>query len=202
VPKGAYMAEEIRDLIEKIQQEGLKVAEEKARDIESAARRQAEEIVKKAQDEAEKLTSEARERIAKMQESSIILLKQSARDMILGLKKEINAVLDRLIVTSMRQALSPEELAKILTTLIKNYSGKEKIIILLKKEDLQKLEKGFQEALAEEAKKDIVLRSQDDIQGGFIISYDEGKSHYDFTDRALAEYIGTFLKPKLKEILQ
>lgn len=196
------MAEDIRNLIEKIQQEGIKVAEDKAQEIESQARRQAEEIIKKAKAEAEKQISDAKEQIARAKESSKVLLKQAGRDLILGLKKEINAILDKAIVSAVQQALSPQELAKILTTLIENYSGKGEIVVSLSKEDLEKLEKGLLAALTQEAKKGITLRQSEDIQAGFIISYDAGKSHYDFTDVALAEYIGSFLKPKLKEILQ
>ncbi len=195
------MAEEIKDLIEKIQEEGVRVAEDKAREIEDTARGKADEIIKKARAEAERITAAAKEQVARMQESSKTLLKQAGRDLILNLRKEIDAMLDKLIVSGIRQALSPEELAKILTTLIKDYSGKENIIISLKKEDQEKLEKGFLGALAQEARKKVILRPSEDIQAGFIISYDNGKSSYDFTDEAMAEYIGSALKPKLKEIL-
>lgn len=196
------MTEEIKDLIEKIQQEGIQAAQDKAKEIEAFARRQAEEIVKKAKAEAEKLISEAKEQIAKREENTRILLQQAGRDVLLGLRKEINAMLERLVISGIRQALTAEELTKILTTLIKNYHGKENIIVLLKEEDLEKLEKAFLEALKEETKKGIALHPAEDIQAGFIISYDNGKSYYDFTDEALAEYIGSYLKPKLKEILK
>ncbi|PIW68507.1 MAG: V-type ATP synthase subunit E, partial [Candidatus Omnitrophica bacterium CG12_big_fil_rev_8_21_14_0_65_42_8] len=53
-----------------------------------------------------------------------------------------------------------------------------------------------------EAKKGIVVRASDEISVGFTISFDAGKSQYDFTDKALAEYIGVYLKPKLSEILK
>lgn len=196
------MAEEIKDLIEKIQEEGVRVAEDKAREIEDAARGKADEIIKKARAEAERITAAAKEQVARMQESSKALLKQAGRDLMLSLRKEVNAMLDKLIVSGIRQALGLEELAKILTTLIKDYSGKENIIISLKKEDQEKLEKGFLGALAQEVRKKVILRPSEDIQVGFIISYDNGKSSYDFTDEALAEYISSVLKPKLKEILE
>ena len=192
------MAEEIKDLIEKIQQEGVKVAEDKAREIENAARQEAEEITRKAKAEAERLIAEAKEQVARIEESSKVLLKQAGRDFMLALRKEINAMLEKLIISGIREALSPEEMTKILTTLIKDYSGKEKIIISLKKEDLEKIEKSFLGALAHETKKSITLRPSEDIQAGFIISYDNARSYYDFTDEALTEYIGSVLKPKLK----
>jgi len=196
------MTQEIKDLISKINEEGVKTAEAKAKEIEDIARSQADEIVKKAKAEAEQLILRAKDEIGRMQENTQVLLKQAGRDLILGLKGEINAVLERLIASGVRQALNTEELTKILTALIKNHSGKENIVITLNAEDARKLEKAFLEGLREEVRQGIVLRSSEDIQAGFIISYDSGKSSFDFSDKGLAEYIGSSLKPKLKEILQ
>jgi len=198
------MAEEIKDLIEKIQQEGIRVAEDKAKEIETKARQQAEELLKKAKTEAEKIISQAKAETAKTQESTKVLLQQAGRDLMLTLRKEINTLLDRLIVSGAKEALRPEELTRIIASLIKNYHQKdqENIIVSLNKTDLEKLEAGLLSELGREAKKGITLKSQDEILAGFIISFDAGKSHFDFTDKALADYIGTYLKPKLKEILQ
>jgi len=198
------MAEEIKQLIEKIQQEGIKVAEDKAQEIESQAKQRAQEIIKNAQSEAEKILSAASVQAAKMQESTKILLQQAGRDLIFTLRKEINALLGKLIVSAAREALKPQELVKIITALIKTYPGQDEpgIIVALNKADLEKLEAGLFGELGREAKKGIILKSQEDILAGFMISYDAGKSYFDFTDQALADYIGSYLKPKLKEILQ
>ena len=56
------MAEEIKELIEKIQQEGIQIAEDKARQIEAQAREQAEEILLEAKQQAAKIISEAEEK--------------------------------------------------------------------------------------------------------------------------------------------
>jgi vacuolar-type H+-ATPase subunit E/Vma4 len=55
--------------------------------------------------------------------------------------------------------------------------------------------------LREETGKKIIVRPSGDISHGFSISFDSGKSCYDFSDKALAEYIGTYLKPRLNRIL-
>jgi len=197
------MAEEIKDLIEKIQQEGIKAAEDKAKEIEAEARLKAQDLIKKAQSEAEKIMSEANERISRTEQDSKALINQAGRDLLLSLKKEIDVMLERLIASSVAQTLNPSEMAKIIAELIKKFSseGKEDIWVLLKKEDVEKLEKEFLSRLKEETKKGIVLKSSQDISGGFIISFDAGKSHFDFTDKALAEYLGSFLKPHLNQIL-
>lgn len=196
------MAEEIKELIEKIQQEGVQAAESKAKQIEEQSRKEAEAVIEKAMHEAARITVEAKERSLKMEESTKALLKQAARDTLLALKKEINAMLERIVVAHVKDVLKPEELAGIITALLKDFAGKQQeITVSLKKEDLEKLEKQFLRELKEKTKQGITLKPSEDISGGFVISYDGGKSYYDFSDKAIAAYIVTNLKPKLEEIL-
>ncbi|MCK9590692.1 MAG: hypothetical protein M0Q91_01600 [Methanoregula sp.] len=198
------MAEEIRDLIEKINQEGIKAAEEKAQKIEAAAKQNADSILTQARLEAEEMIAAEKDKIHREDEKGKILLAQAGRDLLLSLRKEINAMLGRIMVSDIQQVLTPEALFKILVEVVKNDSaGKSSdITVLLNKNDLELLEKNFLHKLGEETKKKIILRPAEEISGGFTISFDSGKSCYEFTDKALAEYIGTYLKPKLNQILQ
>jgi V/A-type H+-transporting ATPase subunit E len=198
------MAEEIRDLIEKINQEGIRAAEEKAQNIEAAAKQRADDILAQARLEAEEMIAVAKDRIHREDEKGKILLVQAGRDLLLSLRKEINAMLGRIVVSDIQQVLTTEALFKLLSEVVRNFSAKEgsDITVLLNKDDLEILEKIFLLQLREETRKKIILRPAEEISGGFTISFDSGKSCYDFTDKALAEYIGTYLKPKLNKILQ
>ena len=198
------MVEDLGSLIEKINQEGIEAAEEKARAIEDEAKRRSDEIVAKAKKEAQKIIAKAKDDIATMEKSGEASLKQAGRNLIISLRKEIASVLDGIIKSNIREGLTPAEMAKIIHALVKNYKGESKgdIIISLNKEDLGKMEKTLLGKLKSEAKKGITIKRSDDIQAGFIISYDSGRSYYDFTDKALAEYIGAYLKPKLSELLK
>ncbi len=198
------MAEELKDLIEKIQEEGVKAAEDKAKSVEKEAWHNAKACLSKAEKEAENIISEAKEKVARMEKSGKDSLKQAGRDLILSLRKEINALLDKIIVSRVREALSPAEIGKIITLIAQQSKDKEKkdITVLLNKKDLDKIEKSLLKELKDEMEKGITLKSSEDIRGGFTISYDKGKSYYDFTEKALAEYIGSCLKPKLAEMLK
>jgi V/A-type H+-transporting ATPase subunit E len=197
------MAEEIRDLIEKINQEGIRAAEEKAHTIEAAAQLRADEILAQARRESEEMIAAAKDRIRRDDEKGKILLNQAGRDLLLSLRKEINAMLGRIVVSEIQQALTPEGLFNLLQEVVRNYSAGEisDITIVLNEKDREILEKNFLYKLKEETKKKIILSPSEEISGGFTISFDSGKSCYDFTDDALAEYIGTYLKPKLNRIL-
>ena len=198
------MAEEIRDLIEKINQEGIRAAEEKAQNIEAAAKQRADDILAQARREAGEMIAAANDRIRREDEKGKTLLAQAGRDLLLSLRKEMNAMLGRIMGSDIQQALTPEALFTLVSDVVRNYSAGESsdITVFLKEEDVQVLEKNFLNKLREETKKKIMLRPAEEISGGFTISFDNGKSCFDFTDKALAEYIGTYVKPKLHQILK
>lgn len=196
--------EEIKELIAKIQQEGIKVAQDKAREIEAEAKKSAADILRQAKAEADKITKEAGETSGAMQASGQDALKQAGRDLILCLKKEVNAVLEKIIAREIRHTLLPAELEKIIAALVKGAQQKDvsRIEVILSEEDLKKLEDSFFEKLKGETKKGITLKASEDILAGFMISFDQGKSYFDFSDKALADYIAAYLKPQLSGILK
>jgi len=198
------MADQIKELIEKINQEGVLAAQEKAREIENLAQQKAEMIIRKADAGARKITEDAEDKIKRLEESSRAQLKQAARDLLLSLKTEVIALLERLMAKDISAALTPEELSRIIAGVIQEYCGQEnkEVIIYLKEPDKKKIESHFLSKLKDELKKGIELRQQEDIHSGFIISFDAGKSHFDFSDKALAQYLGTYLKPKVAELFK
>ena len=196
------MTEEIKDLISKIKNEGIKAAQDKSSQIELQAQALAEKIIKDAKVAAEKIIKDAKREAEQYKSSTEALLKQSGRDMLLSLKKEIISMLDMIIKKNIHASLTPEEMLKIINSLIKANTQKEEIVVAAKAEDLKKIQKGLLAGLSEEMKKHIILKPSDEISSGFTISYDAGKSLFDFSEEALAEYISAYLKPELNKILK
>jgi len=199
------MAEDIKSFIEKIQQEGIKVAQDKAEQIQKEALGRAQQIVQDAKLKAEQVTQETKEKLAKMTLEQRALLKQAGRDFLLSLHSEINNILQKLILAKVKETLSCQALSEILTDIIKETvraNNKAEIIIMLKPADLKKIKESLQGALAEEIKKGIVFKPQEDIEAGFLISYDAGKSHFDFSDKSLAEFISSSIKPQLEDLFK
>ncbi len=198
------MQEELKGLIEKIQKEGVQAAQSKARAIEEEAKTKSQNILETAQNTAEKLIREAKEKIENMEAASQANLKQAARDLLISLRKEINAVLKRLILEELHKALGPQELASSILALIKSYKMQEsgEVVVSLSERDFAKLEKEFLGKLKAELKGNITLKPREDIQAGFTLSFDAGKSCYDFSDTALADYLSLRLEPKLAEALK
>ncbi len=197
------MPEELKTLIEKIKHEGVEAGQKKAGEIERAARERAEELLAKTRTVAQRLREEAQEKIRQEETASRASLRQAGRDLLLSLRQEITATLDRLIAEEVRRALTVEEMTQLITHLVKEAKVSEgNIEVSLNRQDAERLKEGFLGPLKKELKKDIILKEDEDIGGGFVISFDAGKSHFDFSDKTLAEYLGKYLRPKLAELLK
>jgi V/A-type H+-transporting ATPase subunit E len=198
------MPEDLNGLLEKIRRDGVEAAQAKAREIEAEAARRAEEKIRSAEKEAARMIEQARAEIAKAEAGGRQSLKQASRDTLISLHQAIASSLERIVSAHVHKALGAEEMTRIILALVKEAgcASREKTVISLRKEDLEKIEKPLLAELGNELRKGITLRHSAEIKGGFTISYDSGKSYYDFTDRALAEYIAAYLKPQLAKILE
>ena len=197
------MAQEIKDLIAKIQEEGVHLAQAHSARIKNDAEKEVLQIIAQAKIQAEKIIEQAKAQAKKTDDSTRAALEQAGRDMLISLKQEIIAMLERLIKMDLRQALTVEELAKIIAGLIKNtpLATDSQIVVSLNPLDKEKLEVGLLKQLISETKKTVVLKSAGTIDSGFIISFDAGKSIFDFSGQALSDYISGCLKPELNKIL-
>jgi V/A-type H+-transporting ATPase subunit E len=198
------MAEELKSLIAKIRQEGLDKAEAEARQVLIKAQAEAEKILRQAKDEAGKIAAQAAQNARESEANTKALLQQAGRDLLLSLRREINDMLYKLITQGAHSALTAEESGKIILGMIKDagHLSRAQLVVSVKKEDLHKLEKFFLHELSAQAREGLELKGTDEIRAGFAISFDGGGSQFDFTDRAMAEYIYTQLKPELENILK
>ena len=67
------MSQQVQELIDKIKQDGIQQADQKAKEIEGQAQAKAQQIINEAENKAEQLIASAKEEIKKMEESTQIL---------------------------------------------------------------------------------------------------------------------------------
>lgn len=200
------MSQRVQELIDQIKADGIQAADQKAKEIEGNARTEAQKVIAEAQARARQIVAGAEAQARKIQESTRIALRQSARDALLALRKEIERLLQKIISRQIGDALPPERLADIIGEVVrKSVETKladDDIRVTLGREDLGRLKDGFIAKLQKEIKQPIQLRPADDMAKGFTISFDEGKSCFDFSDAALAEYLGAYLNTQVAALLK
>jgi V/A-type H+-transporting ATPase subunit E len=91
------MSENLKGLLEKINQEGIKSAEEKARVIEDKAGKNAEKILGDAGRLADEIIRKAKAEAEKTKAGADLSVKQASRDLLLGLKEDIRKTLNKII---------------------------------------------------------------------------------------------------------
>jgi len=200
------MSENLKDLLEKINQEGIKSAEEKARIIESKAKNDAEKILEDAKKFADNIIQEANSSALRLKDTSEASLKQASRDTILSLKEEIRKILNKIVALEISKAMSGEETGKILADLIDKYVDKNgqpgDVKVLVKEEDLKKIKDGFMSKLKDKVASGVEFRPSANINAGFSISFDKGKSYFDFSDEGLLDALGVYLNPELAKLIK
>jgi V/A-type H+-transporting ATPase subunit E len=197
------MADEIKALVEKIQKDGVDAARQKAQEIEADARSKAEALLNKAASDAQKMLDDAQDKIKRMEDNSRAGLKQAGRDLLLSVRKELNSMLESVIRAQTGAALSAGELSSLIAGLVeKNVSEKGGVIVWTNAQDKQRLADTFLSLLKDEVRKGVSLRVSHEIKAGFAISFDAGKSQFEFSDKSLAEYFGGVVKPALAEYLK
>ncbi|MBI5150239.1 MAG: hypothetical protein HZA28_05665 [Candidatus Omnitrophica bacterium] len=200
------MSQQVQELINKIKTEGLQAADQKAREIEEQAKRNAQGILNEANKRAQGLLSEAEEEIRKKQEASRTALQQASRDTLLSLKKEVQKLLHKVVATHVADAFTPEKLADIIAEIVHKsteaQSADAGAEVVLSPKDLKELRDGFFAKLQKQFKHPLNFRASEDIGKGFTISFDQGKSSFDFSEAALAEYLSVYLNEELAALLK
>lgn len=200
------MSENLKALLEKINQEGIKSGEEKAKLVEDKARHDAEKMLQDARKSADSIIQEAKSNAQKLKAAGEASLKHSSRDLLLSLKDEIRRIFNKIIAGEINKVMTQEEIAKILSELIEKYIDKNgqtsDIKILVKKEDLDKIKNTFFGKLKEKIKNGIEFKPSQNINAGFSISFDKGKTYFDFSDEALLETLCAYLNPELAKLIK
>ncbi|HHS14381.1 MAG TPA: hypothetical protein ENN03_11535 [bacterium] len=195
------MEVKLENLIEQIKKEGIDSARKGADKVIRDAEKQAAAIVAEAEKKAEAKTAEAGREAEKFRQNAELAIQQAGRDTLLLVKSRLVNMLDLVFKRQIDEALSPEVLKELILKILDQWGSDEPVDIILNKKDKSRLEKLLFQGVRKSLKQDITLKISDDIEKGFRIGIKDGDVYYDFSDESLAEMLGQFLNPRIREIL-
>jgi V/A-type H+-transporting ATPase subunit E len=197
------MAMDLKNIIERIKEEGVDEAQKKAGDIIDQAESKASETIAAAEEKKKDIIAKAKEQADKFKASSEEAMRQASRDVLLGLRENIVALFDKVVKRDVAKELSTDVLKEMIIRLVEKFkdSGETEVEILLSEKDKAALEETLFEDLKKEMKKGVELKASSSLENGFRIGEKEGNAYYDFTDEAIEEAFKTYLNKKLTEIL-
>jgi V/A-type H+-transporting ATPase subunit E len=195
---------QLNDLIEKIKSEGIEQARAEGEKVKAEAEAEAQKIVEDAKREAAELTKKAAEEAQRSEKAGKMALEQASRNLLLGFKDEIQALLERLVAEAVDGAYSLDVVKTALLSVLKNWSASDtdSLTVLLPEGDLAKLDAAFRTELASRLKGGVELKGTKNLEGGFQIVEKDGTAYYDFSAATVAQMLSSYLSPKLAEILK
>ena len=195
---------QVKELIEKIKTDGVKSAEENSSRIVSEAEKKAASIIENAEKEAAEIKSQAQNEASRLEQAGKEALKQAGRDLLLGVKKDVEALFDRVLQAGTADVLSGDSLKDSIVAILKSWKDGEigDLTVLVAPETLKSMESQLNSELKAEIEKGLEIKPFSDLDAGFRISVKDGRAFYDFSDKELMELLSKYLNPALMSTLE
>ena len=187
--------EDLQGLLEKINRDGVEKAEAEARKIVEEARAKADAIVKEALAKADQSKANAEKSSAAYADRAAETIRQAARDITIGIKDSITALLENLLAKDIDRALGDEKTAaSIVADAIKDLTGPGEIRCG------EKLAKTLNSQLS--ALNSFTVVTDDTLGAGFTVKLDGGRVEHDFTAETISAELAKRLRPDLAALFK
>lgn len=196
---------QLQELIDQIKKDGVEAAEAKAQSIVDLANAEAQKIISDAKAQAQKISADAKAENERMVKSSEDAIKQAGRNLIISFRESVTRELNVIVGDAVNSVYSSEGLAKIIINVVESWAGKpdaEDISVILNSNDLKALEDTLLSALKEKMLKGVTLKANDNFDGGFRISVNNGGAYYDYSAEAVVDMLSNYRSPKVTALLK
>jgi len=197
------MAEELQDLLNKINENGVRKAQTQRESILAEARAEAEKIVNDAKDEAARLTSGAKAEADALRSRAESSIQQAARDLLLKLESEFRARIGAAVAGAAEGAMTPEFMAELIRELAAKFaeSPEAEVTILCALKDRSALDAALRSALTDSLKNAPKVLADPELGGGFEVSFQAGELYFDFSAEAVNQMVAAYAGPVIAQLL-
>ena len=186
--------EDLQSLLEKINREGVEKADAEAKKIIENAQAKADALVKNALAKAAQAKAEAERDAKAYAERAAETIRQSARDVIIGVKDSVSALLENLLAKDVDRALADEKTAVgIVAEAIKDLTGPGEIRCS------EKLAATLNSQLS--TLNSFTVVTDESLGTGFTVKTDGGRVEHDFTPETISAELARRLRPDLAKLV-
>lgn len=190
------MAEELQQLLEKIQHDGVEKANAEAATILAKAKADAAAILKDAESKAAAFRAQAETDAKAFEERAQKTISQAARDTVLEVKDAIGRILEKLLAKDVAAALADlSEAAKLALAAVNELGSNADVAAG------EKLAAALKAQLAADAKAGVKVVLDESVGTGFSIRLDGGRVEHDFSESAIVAALAKRLRPDLAKLV-
>ncbi|MDD4018112.1 MAG: hypothetical protein PHV28_09205 [Kiritimatiellae bacterium] len=195
------MTQDLQQLLEKIQRDGVDKANAEADKILAEAHVKAKTAVESARTEAAKIKAEARQEAEAFEHRAEETIRQSARDTVLNVEKAVTGLFQRLLLNDINATLNEKTdlIAGLAAEAVHAYLGEKSGIEVAA---AAKLADVLRKKLASDAANGVTIVTDETTGAGFRIRLANGRVEHTFTGVAIAEALGKHLRPRLAALMK
>ena len=190
------MAEELQQLLEKIQRDGVDKANAEAKAIVDKASAEAKAIVDKAKEEAAAVTAKAEADAKAFAERANVTVGQAARDVVLEVKDGVGRLFEGLLAKDVKAALAGNA-ATLAAEAIKALAAGQDAQVAANAQLAEALRAQF----AAGAANGVTVVTDESVGTGFSVRLDGGRVEHDFSEKAITAALAKRLRPDLAKIV-
>lgn len=199
------MENKLKELTEKIYQEGIEQANKEAEEIISNAKEEAKTIKKDAQAEKEKIIKEAKEEAKNQKKSVETELKLASNQAVNTLKQQItDLIAAEAIDKQTKEAFNDTDFIKnLIIKLVENWTSdnESNLAVILPATDKEKLEKNLKADMQNALNKGLEVKFDKKLKSGFTITPQDGSYKIRFNDETFNNFFKDFMRPKTRKLL-
>ena len=192
------MAEELQQLLEKIQRDGVEKAQAEADAILAKAKADAAAILKDAEAKAAACRAQAETDAKAYAERAAKTISQAARDTVLDVRDGVTRLLEKFLARDVSAALAePAAAAALVRGVLADLSGDAAEV-----KAGAKLADALRAQLADQAAGGVKVVLDETVGAGFSVRLDGGRIEHDFSEAAIVAALAKRLRPDLARIVQ
>ena len=194
------MAEDLQNLIERIQKDAVEKADAQSAEIIAKAKAEAASIIKNAETEAKAKLEKADKDAEVYTERSNKALEQAARDVLISVGRRLESMVNGILSLQIEKNLNDSTIKEMLLLLAKNYASSE-MGVVFSAADKAKLESFVIGEFAKVLGAGVQVESDSGIKFGFRLKMDAGKVSHEFTSQSIAAALSALVRPQVAKIV-
>lgn len=187
--------EDLQNLLEKINRDGVEKAEAEAKRIVAEAEAKAAAIVREAEERAARDQAVAAAEAEASARRAAETIRQTARDVVIGVKDAVTALLEKLLTKEIDRALADEKaMSGVVTEAIAQLAGPGEIVCG------PRLAKALVAQLS--GKKAFTVTTDEAAEAGFSVRLEGGRVEHAFTCDVISSELAKRMRPELAALLR
>jgi V/A-type H+-transporting ATPase subunit E len=194
------MTQDLQQLLEKINTDGVEKAKSESAKIIDQANAQAKVIVDTATREAAQKIAQAKQEAEAFERRAEETIRQAARDTVLNVEKAVTALLTNVLLKEVNTTLNTAEIvAQLAAEAVRAYLHEKGGLDVVAS---AKLADAIRAKLAAEAVSGVTVITDDHLGAGFNVRLAKGRIEHNFSGAAVADALAKHLRPKLAALLK